>query len=129
MKEVKDVFFYNAAIRRNSDFIVGHEKELQNYKGEVNDIFLSSRLAYFVWHLNNIIASYSKGSTKEELRSQFSEAVKVMAEVWDRRITKVYHGKKSMINIKSTLLYTYYKCFLWLFYWMYPRKNLSFWLI
>jgi len=93
MKKVKNISFYEKAIRRNEYFIEEHKKWLQSYQGELNKAILTSNLAYFVWHLNNMIASYSKGDGKDSLSSQFSEAVKVMEQVWDKRRVKMHMGK------------------------------------
>jgi hypothetical protein len=105
MKNGKDTDFYKEVIYKYIDLIYRKEQDIINFppkeEWEIRphkmntEIHLQQiKLVTFSARLNILIASYSKGSTKEELRSQFSEAVKVMAEVWDRRITKVYHGKK-----------------------------------
>jgi hypothetical protein len=93
MKGTKDIEFYKKVINRNNEFIKENEKKINFSK--INDENISSSiLAYFTWHLNNLIANYSKGSNKEELRKQFSECIVVMEKVWNKKITKVFYGKK-----------------------------------
>jgi len=117
MENAKNNKYYLDVINRKKGIINNYENEIKNFppkeEWEIRphkmntEIHLQQiKLVTFSARLNILIASYSKGSTKEELRSQFSGAVKVMAEVWDRRITKVYHGKKSMTSINLILLYT-----------------------
>lgn len=93
MKGAKEIEFYQKIISRNNEFIKEHEKMINFITSNIENIS-SSLLAYFIWHLNNLIANYSIGSSKEELRKQFSECVTVMEKVWNKKITKVYHGKK-----------------------------------
>ena len=93
MKDVKNIDFYQKVISRNNEFIK-ENKEKINFNATNDENMASSFVAYFTWHLNNLIANYSKGSNKEELRKQFSECVMVMKNVWNKKITKVYHGKK-----------------------------------
>lgn len=94
MKAAKNKEFYLKVTQRNKEFISNHEDWLSTYKGEINNNIRISNLAYFIWHLNNIIASYSKGDTKGVLKKQYSETIIIMEKVWDKKITKVYHGKK-----------------------------------
>lgn len=94
MKNVKDNLFYQKVIDRNKEFILENKSMLEEIKKDNDKKSNPSILAYFIWHLNNIISSYSKGENKEELKHQFSETVQVMEKVWDKRITKVYHGRK-----------------------------------
>jgi hypothetical protein len=93
MEKVKNIEFYELVIEQHKTHLDETETFLKNFSGEITKIGLISKLSIFGARLNILIASYSKGSTKEELRSQFSEAVKVMAEVWDRRIVKMHMGK------------------------------------
>lgn len=64
--------------------------EYQNHE----EILVSLKFSTFSIRTLILIASYSKGENKEELRKQFSECVMVMKNVWNKKITKVYHGKK-----------------------------------
>lgn len=93
MKNIKDNYFYEKVIDRNKEFILENKSLLKEIKKNNDTKPSSSLLAYFNWHLNNIIASYSKGDSQEELKKQFSEALVVMDLVWDKRIVKLYHGK------------------------------------
>jgi hypothetical protein len=103
MKNGKDTDFYKEVIYKYIDLIYRKEQDIINFppkeEWEIRphkmntEIHLQQiKLVTFSARLNILIASYSKGSTKE-LRSQFSEAVKVMAEVWDRGIVKMHMGK------------------------------------
>jgi len=94
MKNSKNTQFFTQVIDRNLSFINENKKWFEgfNVNAEINLNY--SITAYFVWHLNNIIASYSRSDDKNELKKQFSETLKVMEKVWDKRLTKVYHGIK-----------------------------------
>jgi len=99
MKNIKTPDFYKLVIDRNLEIIVNYELELFKIEFDLLDdsgknAVLISSLATFSLRLNNILASYSRGDDKNELKKQFSEAVMVMEKVWDKRITKVYHGVK-----------------------------------
>lgn len=107
MKNVKDNTFYNNVIEKHLDLVHRREYEINNFppkeEWETRPHKMSTeyhlqqiKLVTFSARLQILIASYSKGDNKESLRSQFSEAVKVMEEVWDKRITKVYHGRQQI---------------------------------
>lgn len=97
MKNVKTNDFYSHAILRNKVIYDNYEIELfgidvnmlnEDQKSAVR----ISELATFSLRLNNIIASYSKGDNKNELKKQFSAAVLVMEKVWDKRAVKMFLG-------------------------------------
>lgn len=94
MKGIKSNEFYQKIIDRNNEFIKENKKLLDEIKNNPEMKTQSSILAYFIWHLNNIIASYSKGDTKDELQKQFSETIVVMEKVWNKKATKVFHGRQ-----------------------------------
>ena len=94
MKGVKDIGFYQKVIEKNNTSIDRTETFFKDFKEELTNAGLISRFATFTMRLNILIASYSKGDSINELKKQFSEAVYVMEKVWDKRITKVYHGRK-----------------------------------
>ncbi len=94
MKGVKNIEFYNKIIERNKEFIKENKKWYDEFRIDNSTNISHSIIAYFIWHLNNIIASYSKGDDKEELKKQFSETILVMEKVWDKRATKVFHGRQ-----------------------------------
>ncbi|TXK73357.1 PoNe immunity protein domain-containing protein [Mesonia sp. HuA40] len=105
MKNVKDNTFYNNIIEKHLDLVHRREYEIKNFPPKEEwetrphkmstEIHLQQiKLVTFSARLQILIASYSIGNNKENLRSQFSEAVKVMEQVWDKRITKVYHGRQ-----------------------------------
>ncbi|WP_019037862.1 PoNe immunity protein domain-containing protein [Psychroflexus tropicus] len=107
MKNVKDNAFYEKIIEKYLDLVHRREFEITNFppeeEWETRPHKMSSeyrlqqiKLVTFTARLQIIIASYSKGDDKNSLRNQFSEAVKVMQEVWDKRITKVYHGRQQV---------------------------------
>lgn len=51
-------------------------------------------LSTFTIKLLILISSYSKGERKLQLKKQFSETILIMEKVWDKKITKIYHGRK-----------------------------------
>lgn len=105
MKIAKHNKYYLDVIDRKKEIIKNYENEIENFppkeKWEIRPHKMSTeyrlqqiKLVTFSARLQILIASYSKGDDKESLRQQFSEAVKVMEQVWDKRITKVYHGRQ-----------------------------------
>lgn len=103
MKNAKNKDFYQKVIERSNEIISDYESQILNFPkphlwgfGDLyrsKEIYLQQiKLVTFSARLNNLIASYSKGATKSELKQQFSEALMVMEKVWDKKITKVYYG-------------------------------------
>ena len=93
MKNIKSVDFYEKVIIHHKTHLNETESFFNNFSGVYTKTGLISKLSIFGTRLNILLASYSKGDDKDNLRQQFSEAVKVMEQVWDKRITKVYHGQ------------------------------------
>lgn len=106
MKYAKDNVFYQMAFERNLGFLKNTEKKLKDFPPKekweirppqnvsIESVYRGLKFSLFGLRLNNLIASYSKGDDKNELKKQFSEAVLVMEKVWDKKLTKVYHGIK-----------------------------------
>lgn len=105
MKNVKNIDFYQKVIARYIEHLKLTEEKITNFPPEEewetrpekssDEKYLNGlKLSLFGLRLNILIASYSKGDDKASLRSQFSETVKVIEGVWDKRITKVYHGRQ-----------------------------------
>ncbi|WP_019037860.1 PoNe immunity protein domain-containing protein [Psychroflexus tropicus] len=104
MKNIKNVDFYEKVIYRYEEHLKLTEEKITNFppeeEWETRPHKMSSeyrlqqiKLVTFTARLQIIIASYSKGDDKNSLRNQFSEAVKVMQEVWDKRVVKMHMGK------------------------------------
>ncbi|MEX0598585.1 MAG: PoNe immunity protein domain-containing protein [Candidatus Paceibacterota bacterium] len=105
MKNVKTSDFYSNAIIRNEEIILWNEEKIRDYppkeqwdlrpeRASPEYHLLSLKLSLFSIRLNNLIASYSRGDDKEELKTQFSECVRVMEKVWDKRAVKMFLGAK-----------------------------------
>lgn len=109
MKNSKNPNFFTQVIVRNLSFINENKKWFEGFNASEEITLNYSIIAYFVWHLNNIIASYSRGDDKNELKKQFSDAVRVMEKVWDKRIVKMHIGK----NQKEIDVY-YLECTLYM---------------
>lgn len=107
MKEAKNIDFYHNVIinyklnlNYNYDAIENFPSkdkwDLRPERVSQELSFIGLKLSTFTLKLLIIIASYSRGDDKNELKKQFSEAVLVMEKVWDKKITKVYHGVKQI---------------------------------
>lgn len=94
MKGIKNRAFYELVIDHHKTHLNKTELFFKEFKGELTKAGFISKLSTFASRLNILIAYYSKGDGKEALRKKFSETVKVMEKVWDKRITKVYRGRK-----------------------------------
>lgn len=97
MKNVKTRDFYNKAIIRNKEIYEKYETELSvlefnKLNENQNSTVQISKLAVFSLRLNNLIAAYSKGDSKSELKTEFSKCVRVMERVWDKRAVKMFLG-------------------------------------
>lgn len=105
MKDTKNFVFYNEVIQHYKKNLIDNEIRIINfpskdkwdtrpYRSSDELHFIGLELSKFTLKLLIIIASYSRGDDKTELKKEFSEAVLVMEKVWDKRLTKVYHGVK-----------------------------------
>ena len=105
MKNAKDDKFYFEVINHfesNLNFNINQINSLDSKEKwetrpeyqNLEEILVSLKFSTFSIRTLILIASYSKGENKEELRKQFSECIVVMEKVWNKKTTKVYHGKK-----------------------------------
>ena len=105
MKGAKNIEFYQNIIKHYQSNLTSNNEAIASFppreKWDTRPERVDPEISYkglelstFTLRLLILIASYSKGDNKEQLREQFSEAILVMEKVWDKRITKVYHGRK-----------------------------------
>lgn len=105
MKGAKNFDFYNEVIQhykknleeneiRISNFPSKNEWDTSPYRSSDEILFIGLELSKFTLKLLIIIASYSRGDDKTELRKQFSEAVFIMKKVWNKKAVKMFLGAK-----------------------------------
>lgn len=104
MKNIKNIDFYQKVIDKYVEHLKLTEAKIKNFPPEEewetrpekssDEQYLNGlKLSLFGIRLNILIASYSKGDDTNSLRSQFSEAAKVMEQVWDKSRVKMHMGK------------------------------------
>lgn len=63
-------------------------------KGKMPERIPINKLALFGIKSQQLITSYSRGDTLNELRNQYTEVVHIMNEVWDKRAVKMHMGRE-----------------------------------
>jgi len=105
MKITRTPGYYDAYIRRNERFIKQDEEEIQNFvPNPLNDvmpgrptnesILAGTKLVTFFLRLYNLIAAFSRGDDLDKIKKRFSEAVRIMEVVWDKKLVKMHLGRK-----------------------------------
>lgn len=94
MENLINYKYYSEVIERHTSTIDEYEDYFSKNDEPITKIGLISKLATFSLRLLNIIASYSRGDSIEELRQQYSDTVNIMQEVWDKRVVKMHVGRE-----------------------------------
>jgi len=92
MKGIGDQDYYSKCILRNINIIKENEENLKNATEE--NYIISTRFTFFSLRLFSLIASFSKGDNSEILQKQFSETVRIMEKVWDKKLVKMHLSRK-----------------------------------
>lgn len=62
--------------------------------GKMPERTLINKVALFGLRLEKLIASYSREDSLDNLRKQYTVTVRVMQEVWDKRVVKMHVGRE-----------------------------------
>lgn len=103
MKNAKNKLFYEEVINRYIDHLEQTYVKITNFppqeewdvrpeRASSENYLIGLKLSLFSLRLNMLIASYSKDYSKSELKTQFSECVRVMKKVWDKKAVKMFLG-------------------------------------
>lgn len=119
MKAAKDKKFYQQVVDRYAEQLKLTEEKIINFppkekwetrpeRARDESYFMGLKSSLFGLRLNILIASYSKGEDKESLHRQFSETVRVMEKVWDKRIVKMHMGREQREIDVYYITHTFY---------------------